>query len=129
MGDLPGDPARELLDQCSKTCDIVLGRNPRWWASPPHLDRIRVRAITGDTALTSALGRGQVQVQVGVGVELVVLAGAAAQQVPAQVVAEERVQGKAVVREQGKAVVREQGKAVVREQARVPGRQANPESG
>jgi peptide/nickel transport system substrate-binding protein len=42
--------------------DIVLGRNPRWWASPPHLDRIRVRAITGDTALTSALGRGQVQV-------------------------------------------------------------------
>jgi peptide/nickel transport system substrate-binding protein len=41
---------------------IVLGRNPRWWASPPHLDRIEVRALSGDAALTSALGRGQVQV-------------------------------------------------------------------
>ncbi|HEY5025170.1 MAG TPA: ABC transporter family substrate-binding protein [Acidimicrobiales bacterium] len=42
--------------------EIVLGRNPRWWASPPTLDRVVVRAITGDGALTSALGQGQVQV-------------------------------------------------------------------
>jgi peptide/nickel transport system substrate-binding protein len=41
---------------------IVLGRNPRWWASPPHLDRVTVRAVSGAAALTSALGRNQVQV-------------------------------------------------------------------
>ena len=38
--------------------EIVLGRNPRWWGSPPSLDRIVVRAVTGDGALTSALGQG-----------------------------------------------------------------------
>jgi peptide/nickel transport system substrate-binding protein len=42
--------------------DIVLGRNPRWWASPPHLDRFEARAVTGNAALAAALGRGQVQV-------------------------------------------------------------------
>ncbi len=42
--------------------EIVLGRNPRWWGSTPNLDRIVVRAVSGDTALTSALGQNQVQV-------------------------------------------------------------------
>jgi peptide/nickel transport system substrate-binding protein len=42
--------------------EIVLGRNPRWWGSPPNLDRIVVRAVSGDTALTAALGQNQVQV-------------------------------------------------------------------
>ena len=42
--------------------EIVLGRNPRWWGSPPTLDRIVVRAVSGDSALASALGGGQVQV-------------------------------------------------------------------
>ncbi len=42
--------------------DIVLTRNPRWWGSAPSLDRIVVRAVTGDDALTSALGQGSVQV-------------------------------------------------------------------
>ena len=27
--------------------ELVLGRNPRWWGSPPTLDRIVVRAVTG----------------------------------------------------------------------------------
>ncbi len=38
--------------------ELVLGRNPRWWGSPPTLDRIVVRAGTGDTALGTALGYG-----------------------------------------------------------------------
>ncbi len=42
--------------------EIVLGRNPRWWGSPPSLDRIVVRSVGGGAALASALGRGQVQV-------------------------------------------------------------------
>ncbi len=42
--------------------DIVLGHNPRWWGSPPNLDRIVVKAVSGDGPLTSALGQGQAQV-------------------------------------------------------------------
>jgi len=42
--------------------DIVLGRNPRWWETPANLDRIDVRAVAGDGAVTSALGRAAVQV-------------------------------------------------------------------
>jgi len=42
--------------------DIVLGRNPRWWGGAPTLDRIVVRAVTGDASLTSSLGSAQVQV-------------------------------------------------------------------
>ena len=42
--------------------EIVLTRNPRWWGSPSSLDRVVVRAVTGDGALTSALGQGGVQV-------------------------------------------------------------------
>jgi peptide/nickel transport system substrate-binding protein len=42
--------------------EIVLGRNPRWWGSTPPLDKVVVKAISGDGPLTSALGSGQVQV-------------------------------------------------------------------
>jgi peptide/nickel transport system substrate-binding protein len=42
--------------------EIVLGRNPRWWGSPPNLDRIVVKAVSGDTALASALSQGQAEV-------------------------------------------------------------------
>ncbi len=42
--------------------EIVLRRNPRWWGSPAILDKVVVRAVGGDTALTSALAQGQVQV-------------------------------------------------------------------
>jgi len=41
---------------------IVLGRNPRWWGSPPNLDRIVVKAVSGDAALTSSLVQGQADV-------------------------------------------------------------------
>ena len=40
---------------------IVLGRNPKWWASAPSLDRIVVRNVPGNAALASALASGQVQ--------------------------------------------------------------------
>ncbi|HXQ90352.1 MAG TPA: ABC transporter substrate-binding protein, partial [Acidimicrobiales bacterium] len=42
--------------------EIVLTRNPRWWGSPPSLDKIVVRAVSGDAELTSALAQGHVQV-------------------------------------------------------------------
>jgi len=42
--------------------EIVLGRNPRWWGSPPTLDRIVLQAASGNGALTSDLGGGRVQV-------------------------------------------------------------------
>jgi peptide/nickel transport system substrate-binding protein len=42
--------------------DIVLGRNPRWWASAASLDRVEVQAVSGDMSLTSSLGRNHAQV-------------------------------------------------------------------
>jgi len=41
--------------------EIVFGRNPRWWGSPPTLDRVVVRAV-GPEGLSAALARRQVQV-------------------------------------------------------------------
>ncbi len=42
--------------------EIVLGPNPRWWGSPPSLDRVVVRGVGDATALASALGQSRVQV-------------------------------------------------------------------
>jgi len=41
---------------------IVLERNPRWWGTAPHLDRILVDAVPGQGAMVQALRSGQVDV-------------------------------------------------------------------
>ena len=51
-----------LVQQWQPGVQIVLVRNPRWWASPVRLDRVVVRAVAGASALASALGSAQVQV-------------------------------------------------------------------
>jgi peptide/nickel transport system substrate-binding protein len=60
---------------------IVLGRNPRWWASAPHLDRIVMRAVPGNAALASALAGGQVQVAYPSGFDQSFLAAASSSSV------------------------------------------------
>ncbi len=51
-----------LVQSWQHGVQIVLVRNPHWWASPARLDRVVMRAVPGSDALTSALGSGQVQV-------------------------------------------------------------------
>ena len=58
--------------------ELVLARNPRWWGSPPRLDRVVVRAVPGGASLASALGSGQVQVAYPAAFDPVFLAQASA---------------------------------------------------
>ena len=51
---------RALAGACRGSPDpsIVLERNPRWWGSPPILDRVVVRAVSGSAALDVGAGPG-----------------------------------------------------------------------
>ena len=61
--------------------DVVLQRNPRWWESPPSLDKIVVRAVSANAALTSGLSQGQVQVAYASGFDQSFLAQASSSSV------------------------------------------------
>lgn len=41
---------------------VVLVRNPRWWGTPPHLDRIVIRTASGSAQLSHWLADGESQV-------------------------------------------------------------------
>lgn len=41
---------------------IVLGRNPKWWGTPPVLDQVVVKVVPGAAAAASALRSGTAQV-------------------------------------------------------------------
>jgi len=55
---------------------LVLTRNPRWWADAPRLERVVVRAVSGGASLASALGSGQVDVAYPSGFDMSFLAQA-----------------------------------------------------